>query len=196
MKSKQNLAERIGLLLKNLPELHDREYTVGFNMHENTFFRKLVSDALLEKGVRVKPADYFKALLFLDYFSGVLEDDYKVCDNLVTISKKLREDEKASGKNTNASYLNIETVVEEAGLCAAEREAGFYSSKPRLKAIRKMYDSCNAKVDFGSPSIRKGEPYYEAIGLKVCELVSEKRRNMLENAASRAEVLALVLYLQ
>ena len=92
MTTKQDLATRVGTLVKNLPELHDVEYKVVYNLHENTFFQKLISEKVL-KDVRVRPVDYFKALVFLTYFTGVIEEDYTVCENLVKISKALREEE-------------------------------------------------------------------------------------------------------
>jgi len=120
MKNKQDLEVHVGTLLKNLPEQHDIEFKVGFNLHSNTFFQKLVSKELIEKGVRIHTDDFYKGLVFLDYFCGVIENDYRVCDNLVKISKALRKAEKEKGEDKNASYLKLGVVVEEATLCAKE----------------------------------------------------------------------------
>ena len=177
-----DLATRVGTLVKNLPELHDVEYKVGFNLHENTFFQRIVSKELLKKGVRVQPLDYFKALVFLDYFTGIIEDNHKVCDNLVAISKALRKDEKEAGENRGASYLNLSTVIAETGLYAKEKQDDL-----DVDAVKSRYNSQPA-VDFDSA--KKPDPYYKAMGAMVSALV--QRKELLENIASRADLGAVV----
>jgi hypothetical protein len=192
MANKENLVTHVGTLMKNLPELHDIEFKVGFNLNENTFFQKLIQKDLLEKGVRVKPVDYFRALGFLSYFTGVIEDDYNVCDNLVTISKKLREVEKKAGLDGEYAYVKLGTVVMEAGLCAQERGNEHYSDPLTIEAIRSRFENQGPIVDFGSENLRKADPYYIAMGHKVYDTVSEERREFLEGVSSRGDLIALI----
>lgn len=195
MKSKQNLVTRVGTLIKNLSALHDLEYEVGVNLHTTTFFQKLVSKEVLEKGVRVKPLDYFKALVFLDYFTSVIEDDYRLCDNLLTISKILRKDEKekdVKDMGEDSSYLSINTIVADAGLCAKEKGKNYYSKESNIKKIRKRYDSQKDTIDFSSDSLRRADPYYEALGQMVCDLVGKEMEEQLRNVTSRVELGAVV----
>ena len=195
MKNKQDLRSRIGTLVKNSPDLHNLEYQVGINLHTTTFFQKMVSKEVLEKGVRIKPVDYFKALVFLDYFTTVIEDNYKLCDNLLTLSKTLRKQEtdkdvKDMGKDS--SYLRFNLVVADAGLCAKEKGIDYYSKEPHIKNVRKRYENLKYTVDFKSSSLRKVDPYYEAIGQMVCDLVDEKAQIQLKNVTSRIEVGAVM----
>ena len=190
MTKEQDLRVRVGTLVKNLPELHDLEYKVGFNLHENTYFQKLISKEVMEKGVRVTPRSYFKAIMFLTYFTSVIEGDYKVCDDLVTLSKTLRAEEREAGKDGVASYLGLDVVVAEAGLCAKEKKIG--SDKVDVLVAKSRYDNQATPIDFDSGALRPIEPYYEGIGQMVCDLVSEERRELLMHVNSRAELEALV----
>jgi len=189
-------AKHIGLLVKNLAPMHDLEYKVTFNLHENTFFQKLIPKEILEK-IRVKPADYFKSLMFLDYFSRIIENDYSVCDNLENMSKALREEEKERGEDNGEnglSYLNMCTVVLEAGLWANEKQldSGKKMSRGKeLDEMKKRYAQ-EKRIDFNSPNARKTEPFYEGIGEMVCDQIGGKMKPFLENISSRAELGALV----
>ena len=39
----ENPRKYVGKLVKNLQDLHDKEYKVVFSLHENTFFQKMIS---------------------------------------------------------------------------------------------------------------------------------------------------------
>ncbi|VVB78015.1 Uncharacterised protein [uncultured archaeon] len=191
-----NENEHIGTIVKNLSPLHDLEYKVVFSMHENTFFQKLVSTEVIDR-TRVKPIEYFKSLMFLEYFTKVVEPGYTVCDNLETISKKLRESEREKGEDKGekgSSYLNLETVVFETGLFA--KEALVKSGKKALtkkqeSEIRKRYD-LERPVDLSSPNLRKLDPFYEAIGEMVASQLNDKSKPYLLGVKSRSDLGALV----
>lgn len=190
MAKEQTSREHAGELVKNLQNLHDKEWDVVFNLHENTFFQKMVKKEVLEKGVRVKPEDYFKALVFLNYFCGTLKNDYTVCDNLVRISKVLREDEKARGEDGKASYLSLEAVVLGSVMVAKERllenKQTSYTAKEK-KEIQERY-----KTETPVSITRKLDPYYEAIGEMVCSLVDKNLKPYLREISRRTDIEALV----
>lgn len=187
---KQNPREHAGELVKNLQNLHNTEYKIVFNLHENTFFQKMVNKEVLEKGVRVKPEDYFKALVFLSYFCGTLENDYTVCDNLVRISKVLREEEKTKGEDKGTSYLNLEAIVLGSAMATKERllktKQTSYTSKEK-KEIQKRY-----KTETPVSITRQLDPYYEAIGEMVCSLVDENLKPYLGELSRRTDIEVLV----
>ncbi len=180
-----NLEERIGTLIKNIPTMHETEYEVRFNLHENTFFKKLAPEEILGT-VRIKAVDYFKSIVFLSYFSRIIEGNYQICDNLVKISKAVRAEEKENGKDSGASYLPITAVVLETGLYSQGKN---YSREKTN--IKNRYSSNLSTVDLSNPT-RQGEPYYEAIGKMVCDMVSDERKDYFNSVSSRREIEALV----
>jgi len=190
-----DLVTRLGAMMKNMPNLHDLEFEIGFNLHSNTFFRKLIPAELLgeDKGVRIDSDSFYKGLVFLDYFCTVVQDSYKARDNLITISKKLRELERDLGVDKELSYLTLESVAGEAALCAIEKGEAFYTEPKALDAIRKRYKAVNGDVDFASPAARKPDPYFKAIGMMAYDVVSPGRRKHLEHVNGRADLGALVL---
>jgi len=188
--------KHVGEIVKNLMPLHDLEYKVVFNLHENTFFQRLVSKDVLEK-VRAKPEEYFKALIFLDYFSRVIDNDCSVCDNLENLSKALRDQERARNEDKGEkgpSYLTLETVVFETGLFAKEKlvKSGRKDiAKKEESEIKKRYLQ-EKPVDLSSPDSRKLDPFYEAIGEMVSSQVSDKLQPYLNSVKSRADIGAIV----
>lgn len=184
-----DLAEQIGILLKNMPNLHDIEFKIGFSIHENTFLQKLVSSSNIDKGVRIKSGAFHKGLLFIDYFCTVLDNDFGVCDNLVTISKKFRDAERKKKEDKGASYLDFGLVVLEVGLYSKEKGDSYYAGcKDEIKT-RYMSEPA---IDINSDSLRKIEPYYGAIGAMVVDLVSDERKPFLGDARNRLQLNALV----
>ena len=175
------LVTDIGTLLKHLPPLHSIEFKTGYNLHENTIIQKLVEKGVMEKGVRVKPVDYFKALVLLSHLCGTMGQGYKACDNLVTISKALRDQERAEGKDEGRSYMSLPAVVVEAGLDAQEI--------PRVLLTRR-HKAEQQLVDI--PTLARADPYYEAIGLCACNLVLPESRKYLEGLRSRVDLRAVV----
>jgi hypothetical protein len=192
MATKQEISEHIGTILKNSPELHNLEYEVGFSIYVNTFVKRMVSDKLFdsEKGVRIHSDDFYKGSVFLDYFCDVIEGNYMVRDNLVTISKKLRELEKKEKIDKGISYLNLESVIGEVGLYAKEHDADYYTQASTLKQIIERYAREHKPLE-PSQSI-KADPYYEALGLMIYDMVSDENKHLLVDTSCRVELKALV----
>ena len=194
VKTKEN--EHIGIILKNLKPLHNLEYKVVFHLHENTFFQKLISKEVLDK-VRIRPEDYFKSLITLDYFSRIIDKDYGVCDNLENLSRILREKEKESGVEDGEkgnSYLSLESAVFEIGAFINEKRLSSKNkeiSKKEEGEIRNRY-SQGEKVDLSSPNTRKLDNFYEAMGEMVSSQASEKARAYLEKVNSREDIGAII----
>jgi hypothetical protein len=192
--------KHLGLVIKNLQPLHNLEYKVVFNLHENAFFQKLISKDVLEK-VRVRPRDYFKSLMFLDYFSRILNEDYSVCTNLENLSKAIRDNEREEEKkaglpdkgDTGASYLTLETVVCEAGLFQKEKTINIPKNKKKqnLAPIKKRYAS-DSSIDLKSPSLRKLDLFYVGIGELVLQQITPNLQKYSAKVSGRADINALV----
>ena len=46
------LAEKVGTLLKNLPQKHSREYSQGLTLDENSIIQKLISEDVLTAKIK------------------------------------------------------------------------------------------------------------------------------------------------
>ena len=195
---KKKIHTHVGSLLKNSSDFHDNEPKAMFNIQEISFFQKCVSKGLIDKGVRIRAEDYLKSLVFLDYFTKVLDSDYKVCDNLVVISKAMHSDSKAANggvdpKNSmgdDMSSLGLDLVIMEIGLYAQGRGDDYYTNSSSY--IKQRYNKYSDIVDFKSSSIRTPEPYYDALGQMLTDFVSISNQPLLEHINSRADFGAIV----
>jgi len=197
-------AKTIGTLLKNLPVKHTREYTQGLTLDENTFLQKLISEDVLtakikmqhedgktrtHAGIRVKSENYLKALVFVDYNSTVLDESTSICENLITLAIKVRELKHKEDSDKIVLDLNLETVVLETGLIAQQRSSESPdSSQPNN--ITRRYNQNNAFI--GNSPLRNIEPYYQALGLRIVEMVSPERRQYLDDVTSRLDLGAVI----
>jgi len=187
-----NEVEHLGALVKNMTDLHQREYKIRYNLHENLFFRKLVSPQVLDK-LRAKPLDYFKSLIFLDYYTRILSDnDFSACDNIETLSKAVRDIEREKGianAENGASYFKLETVVLETGMCFKQKHAQAGLSKiPKneITGARRRYQQDKISLT------RKIEPFYEGLGEMVKCQISEPMQRYIPGIKSRADLGALI----
>jgi len=182
--TQDELASRIGLLLKNFPNNNDLEQTHGMGLHSNTFFQKIISAEIWKKGCKIKPDDYYKGMVFVDYLATYLTDELNISSNLEELSDSAK-------KSLNEPYLPLEIVVLEAGLYAKEKPADYFDKK-NLGEMKKRYDAHNAKVDFSSGKLKKSEPFYDAIGLMTVELVKPENHECLAKVTERSQLKALI----
>lgn len=179
MTQKNSLEKYLGNLMKNLPEVHNLEYNIGFSFHVNTFFQKLISREIIEKGVRIKADDFYKGIAFLDYYR--LFEGEVICDKLIELSKLLRKKEKEDGEDGEMSYLPIDLVIMNAGLYSKQQMSDYINKKSELKDSFKPIELT-----------KKADIYYEAIGKMVSDLVSDERKDILYNSKSRNDLLAII----
>lgn len=195
MKDKQNLIGKLGALAKNFSNLHSIEPDSMLDLNTTTLLQKIISKDLIDAGVRVKPKDYLKSLVLLEYFSGIIKGDYTACKNLAKISGKIRETEDEEDMSVDPhernSYLTLPVVIAEVALCANEKE-DTYSDKASLKKIKARYQNHDIKVDLSSPNSKKPELYYDAIGQMILDVTSKSVESYLEKVSSRAELSSLI----
>jgi len=178
---KESLEQRMGKLLKNMPDENKTDYMVAFNFNHNTFFHKLIGKNVLERDMYIEPDDFFKGLVFVDYLTNALSGEEKVVDNLSYIYTEIK-------KKKKDAKLNLELILLETGLYVKEKDDFF---KKEMNSIRKRYNN-DSKVDFSSKDLKPADPYYESMGHMVCDLVGDENKEELENVESRNELKALV----
>jgi len=182
--TKEELTARLGVLLKNLPNQNELEQPQGMNLHTNTLFQKMISADVWKKGCKIRPDDYYTGMVFIDYLATYLTGEMNLCDNLAEISSTAK-------REMNDSYLPLEVVVLEAGLYAKEKPDDYFSSK-NLAEMKKRYDSQNTHVDFSSDKLRKPEPYYDALGVMVSDLVKPDYHRYMAKVTGRGELKAVI----
>jgi len=193
-KKYQEICRHLGHLLKNASNCHNIEFERVFTLNENTYFQKMISEEILKKGPRIRPQDYLKSLAFLEYHGSIIENDYTVSDNLVTISKALRKTEREKGEDGMASYLNLKTVIIESALFTKERLKKQNKKSITLrggKEIEKRY-LAEPVIDLTSETARKPDLYYEAIGTMMCDFISKKNQYLLERTKRKTELEAMI----
>lgn len=183
----EKINQHIGVIIKNSSELNELEFKLGYNLSENTYIKKMVSNEVMDKGVRVQPIDYFKALACLTYLCE-LKQDYSVCDNLVFLSKKIRETETEEVTDNRGSYLPLEVIVLEIGM--KEKEEGTNYADPKiLRTLKKTYES---KKDACKIGTRQIDPYYESIGQMVNDMLSKENKKYSLKITNRTDLSALI----
>ena len=201
----EKLAKDIGTLVKNLPDLHEREFKQGLTIDQNTVLQKFVSEDLLtvkvqvkhsdgavlpHTGIRVESENYLKAMVFLQYFTNVLEEDTGICSNLIELAIRIREQDSAKAEEySKSSSLSLSSVVIEAGLYSKQRIAqGTNETTP--EKIIKRYKTKNMYVLEGA--VRRSDPYYQEIGRRFIDMVDPKRRKYFEKINSRLDIQATI----
>jgi len=182
--SKDELASRLGVLAKNLPNQNELEQVIGMNIHSNTFFQKMLSTDVRKRGCKMHSNDYYKGMVFLDYLATTLLDDINVFNNLDELSN-------IAQKEIQNPYLTIDMVVIETGLYAKEKPVNYFEKKNIIE-MKKRYDKENATVDLESAGLRPAEPYYDSIGLMIADLVDPKHHDYLANVSGRNELKAVI----
>ena len=176
---KNDLETEAGRFMKSLSSLHDIEHKLRYHLHETTFFQKVVPKEILEKGVRIKPKDYFKGLAFVSYYCNIIEGNSTLCDSLVDISKKLREKEKQSGLDGGASYLSLKSVMLEAVLESAE------TNKSNIKS---RYDQAYSKIKKADDA----GPFYIAMGTMLLDTLNDKRKPIVSDISALVDYHAII----
>ncbi|MBI5149050.1 hypothetical protein HZA33_05200 [Candidatus Pacearchaeota archaeon] len=183
-----SLEKYLGTLIRNLPNVNDMEFKVAFGLHSNTFLQKLVAESTIKKGVRIKRDDFYKGILFMDYYL-MLEGD-KICDNLILVSKALRkvekEQENEEEDDEGLSYFDLKAIMLEAGMYSQQMNVNY---KNKFDEFKTVYEK-SRKADM--KNAKEADLYYEAVGKMISDVVSKKRKEFLLGAESRRDLEALV----
>jgi len=162
-------SDMIGWLLKGSRNLSDKEFSMNFDPLETVFLQKLVSSNTMNKRVVLRMEDYFKGIVFMDYFSNIVLGDENFIDEMYDISKRLEQ-------INSLIDPDIETVVKYSAIhhltsmgrsmilrSRSERDAGID------RYARTNYQSDNLHQYVG---VRELDSFYSSLGQKVFGLFS------------------------
>jgi hypothetical protein len=177
----EKVKQKIGYLLKNVVNEHDKEYTHGYQIHHNTIMQKLIPTSIIENDLEIKEDDYFKGLMFLDYLSNVISTENKVLDNLSKLQKGVTK--------INKLPINLDIIILETGLYAKEKED--LLNKEAIPKIQERYTKRNHKPNT-SVSDKKPDLFYQGIATMIYDMVSDENKQELLRIKGKNDLRALI----
>jgi len=167
-----DLALRLGAMLK-CADLEDAfEYRFMFDLTANTFLQKLIPKRLMDRKFGLAPGEYFRSLLVLAYATVALDAGEKLLDNVAVLNAELT-------KINRKAPLPL-------GLLAVE--LGLYAAEHKVAGRRAPFDKLGAKTCACDAS--KLDPYYEAAGFMLLDQLHAKEA--AARVATKADYLAAV----
>ncbi len=170
------IALKLGAMLKCAELEEDFEYRFMFDITANTFLQKLIPKKLMDRKLNINKGEYFKSLLILDYFVSVVSNDYKVIDNIDIIYRELIK------KDPNAN-LRLDLILGEIALYSKEYK--ILKNKKEIKKRFKISGKCSC-------NIKDLDPYYEAIGFMLLDNI--KIKDIAVNVSNKIEYKAAVFF--
>jgi len=191
MEKKQEVVSRLGSLLKNIPYEHGKEYDKVFNLAHNTFFQKMIPLKIVECGFDIETERYFGLMIFLDYFTNVLLGEDRVLNNLRSIYKNMKEKDEKFSVSSNLVVLESALTAKEF-VMENKSKIGKNYFRECTAEIRKRFNQQNHVLDFSSGSMRKTDPYYNAVGLMIYDLFSDESKEELLHVSGKQGLKALL----
>lgn len=156
-----NLANRLGLLLKYSPDRNQLESSVNFDPVHTYFLRKVVSPLIFEKRVRAIKKDYFKTVLYLDFFTRFIVNNSDILDEMRRRTKQLEQ---------------IDPFLDpDLGLCIRCCSLDYMANfRPIARRDRRktQYAQSNNEVEIEYSGLRRIDPIFEAAGRLMLEQFS------------------------
>lgn len=154
---------RIGYFLQHMPPESKKDYAINFDPVETLFLEKLVTQEVLDKRIIMKAEDFFRGIVFIDYFANIICDDYGVLDDLYKLAIDLE-------KRNKALDPDISMVVRYSGMYYLCHFGKNLVKEGAEKTSSQRYARRNKKCESEYACLRKVSPVYEALGRKVYEL--------------------------
>jgi hypothetical protein len=157
LSEKEDIGKRIGMILKDSPNRHSFWSSTRYDPIQIEFLRKMVSEDILEKKVRLIKKDYFKTVIYLDFFTRFVVGDNDILDEM---NRRTTELERID------SFLdpNLELCIR---CCSLEYMAD-YGPLANNDRRRNQYMDCT-QVFTEYPSLRSIDPMYETVGRLILE---------------------------
>ncbi len=168
---------KVGYLLQHMDPESEKPYAINFDPVETLFLDKLVSEEVLNGEIVMDKNDFFRGIVFLDYLTTVVLDDYAILKDMHNIAVELENIQEDLDPD-------LELVVKYSGM--------FYLSYTGRRIMRNQMDEkglerYQVKNKHYEPEyaiLRKIAPVYEALGKMVCDLpkhdiIKEKLPDML-----------------
>jgi hypothetical protein len=158
---------KVGYLLQNMPSESSKQYAINFDPVENLFLDKLVNQEVVDKRIIMTAKDFFRGIVFLDYFCTIICNDTVVLDELLSVSKVLER------KDPDLDP-DLPLVVKYAGIFHHTNNARSLRADNQDRNSVQRYRRKNKKYEPEYVVARKISPIYEALGAKVCELAKNE----------------------
>ena len=180
------LAERIGCFIREIEPLFADEKPISFDPVQMTVLQKLVRPRALGARVTIRKEEFFKGVLYLDYFAEVIAGRPTVLEDVGVIVEELE---------CLDEYLDpdLELLVRYSGLFIIKDLAGDrFFRKASLRQVKARHDRTNLKGSFNAKE--SPDLFYLATGRMVDDMVSnEKPREALMSFEGRNDLRAGLL---
>lgn len=170
---------QVGAFLREVPPLFRTEKPVSFDPVQTAFLQRLVRESALGPGVAIAKEDYFKGIVYLDYFAEVVAGRGTLLEDMRILAEELEK---------LHEYLDptLEMVVHYSGLYVTRELKGEKLFAPSsLAQIAARHQRGNQRaagqaVTDGTMSACGDSPeapdrFYLALGRLVCDLFTESR---------------------
>ena len=164
--SKTEATKRIGYLLKNSANLSNRDFSINFDPIECQILKKFVSEETMNKRIVLRAEDYFKGIIFIDYFTSVITKNSSFIDELYEIAKEyerinplLDPDMDILTKYVGISYLSL-------------MGKEYLMSRSSSDSSEKRFLKNNDSFDDSYIGVKRLDPFYETLGQKIYSMLN------------------------
>ena len=161
--------EKIGYFLKKIPNTSNREFSMNFDPVETVFMQKLVSSRTMDKRIVLRMEDYFKGIVFIDYFTRVITNDNGFTDELYDLAQEL--------ENINPLLdPDMGILTRYAGIYYVSNVKKKYFLKPQniIENSKRQYREGNRNTRSHFTCLKKLDPFFQAVGKKVYDLIEDE----------------------
>jgi hypothetical protein len=181
-------SERVSYFLRACEPLFNTEKAISFDPVQMAVLQRLVRESSLQAGVTVRKEDFFRAIVWVDYFTEVIAGRPTLFEDLAIITDELEK---------MHAYLDVtfELVVRYAGLFVQKEHKGErYFSANTKKQIERRHARAKGDVDWGPFCSVKPDLFYDAAARMVCDLVTTpEARALLLRFENRSDLRAVIL---
>ena len=130
----------LAAFLEEVPPLHTAEKAVSFDPVQMMFLQKLCREATLAKGVSVRKEDFFRAIVYVDYFTEVVAGRPTLLSDVEVVVEELER---------MHEYLDpdLELLVRYSGIYAVKDLKGDkLLAEPSLRQIAQRHARSDARA--------------------------------------------------
>jgi hypothetical protein len=179
---------RVGAFLRDVPPVFTREMPVSFDPVQTTFLQKLVREGVLKANVTVEKRDFFKGIVYLDHFTGVIAGRDTLLEDVSVIVEELE-------KMHEYLDVDLELLVRYSGLYAKnELKGGKLFEKAAAAEIARRHEKTNARpVDAPAGDPTAVDLFHRAVARMVLDLVrTDEARAALPAIQGRNDLKAAI----
>lgn len=158
--------KRIGYMLTNSINLSNKDYSINFDPIESHFLKKFVSEETMQKRIVLRAEDYFKGIIFIDYFtsvitknSGFIDELYEIAKEFERINPLLDPDMDILTKYVGVSYISL-------------MGKEYIMSRSSPDNSEKRFQKNNNPFDDSYIGVKRLDPFYETLGQKVYSMLN------------------------